>query len=491
MRKALCKKWPRARAIALIVAVMLAAAFMIFGRGAIPASADTVRYSTPYEDLSADETFDMSAYPRTDREKKIEVIQLAEGQNGKVYLYTYEPAYQVFPYRAVQAVMSLSDSAVNSKLYDLTLVSVSDTLAKYEINNLTVSSASERYYNITSLYREFVPGLDGVPSDDLEQENLVYPVGKCWRVETVDGVPQYSCKEKTVIEIKNPYVGYCEYPKSFFVQKKAVRSYYISFDTDLPIDYLLEADVNYDYKSWVSKDWVFGAAFDQFIETGSGNSTVTVKWDDSVSVDTGFYWGWTLPEKNWDRIQTVDTFLTEENLTEAVKTKIKDSGHKWVLRFFDAQVMEIEGAGIYYQYETTSVENVTILRLKYLYDGAVYDVGAVMSTFTPGDTPSNNKEYGESVVSKFFSFLDKPFSWLSEQTGWPEWAWKVILIGIPILILLPVLGVIFPVFGQVLLVIVKALGKGLLYLGKGIVWVLSLPVKGIKALVEKIRSRKG
>ena len=128
----------------------------------------------------------------------------------------------------------------------------------------------------------------------------------------------------------------------------------------------------------------------------------------------------------------------------------------------------------------TDISQVTILRLKFVADGKVYDLGAVSDKVTGDNKPGNNN------TNEFASLWE----WLSRITGIPQWVWKLIAAVVVLAILLPVLSIFFPVIGQILLWIVKIIGKGFYYLFKGLLWLICLPFKGIAVLVQKIKEAK-
>jgi uncharacterized membrane protein len=66
----------------------------------------------------------------------------------------------------------------------------------------------------------------------------------------------------------------------------------------------------------------------------------------------------------------------------------------------------------------------------------------------------------------------------------------MIAIAIPLAILLPVLSIFFPAFRAVLTAVFKGISTAIVWLLKGLVFLICLPFKGIKALIEKIKDGK-
>ena len=179
----------------------------------------------------------------------------------------------------------------------------------------------------------------------------------------------------------------------------------------------------------------------------------------------------------WDRIQTVDEFISTEDLTEATKANL--DGKQWVLRFLETEYIE-DSIGIASSDTWTELSSVTVLRLKFITDGQVYNLGAVSDKVSEGNKPGNNNT--DEVVSIW--------EWLERKTGVPQWVLKLLAAIIPLAILLPILSAIFPVVGQVLALVFGALLKAFIWLFKGLLWLVCLPFKGIAALVRKIKDKK-
>lgn len=129
----------------------------------------------------------------------------------------------------------------------------------------------------------------------------------------------------------------------------------------------------------------------------------------------------------------------------------------------------------------TDISQVTVLRLKFITDGKVYNLGAVSDKVTGDNKPGNNN------TNEFASMLE----WLSRLTNIPEWALILIAVVIVLLILMPILSVFCPVLGQVLVWVFKIIGKGFAYLVKGVWLLIRLPFKAIGMLFQKIKDSKG
>ena len=108
------------RKISLILALIL----IVVSLGCVPsgiafAASETI-YTGVLEDLQKDETFDVSEYPSkdklTDKDKVMDVIQIAESNAGELFLYVYQPQAGKFTASEVRISQTIGDNlAPNTK----------------------------------------------------------------------------------------------------------------------------------------------------------------------------------------------------------------------------------------------------------------------------------------------------------------------------------------------------------------------------------------
>lgn len=404
--------------INMIIAFMLLVVLVIGGRAMLPAFADTLSYTSALEDLQKDASFDVNDYPDKPKDYSIQVIQIAESTDGELFVYTYQPSQNTTRVTATEINMSLSEDfdisiipdntdenenqgsggsvkpipksgTAVTKLYELTLIDTSGVFGKYKVNGFTVSSDPIRYYNITSIYRAYIKGIDGstggitVVSNDNTVNAVSYTVGKCWKVTTVAGSVKYEMKEVETVKVTEKHVGFIRYRNGFKLVEKSCDSHYIAFSTDKQIDYLLEADVSFVYRGCIIT-YSFGSVSDrQYGEPMPKQVTITC--DDLVNGYTG---GWFSKEYNFERIERAEDFVSKEELEPAEKSKIENK--EWVLRFFETPYegattpVPVAGRERFYE-----VSEETILRLKYITDGVTYNLGVVDNKQTGSGKPSN------------------------------------------------------------------------------------------------------
>lgn len=457
--------------IHVVFALLLLIMSVFGGRYTLSAFADATQYTSALYDLQTDKSFMLSAYPDNPKDHDVYLIQIAESEDNELFVYTYQPCQKTTYLIATELNMSLSTSVDGTDLYPLELINVSGTLCKYKVDGVRVSSAAVRYYNITSIYREWNKDIDPKPDNDNTTNEVSHEVGQLWTVMTTSDGVKYDMSIIDTISVVSKLVGFIRYPNGFHLfGEESCDSHFVAFDTDKRMDKLFEADV-----SFVKRD---AYASPVGIKWGEYKTkSVELTYDETVSNPAD---GLNGKKYVWKRIERVSDFIVNEGLSDDVKDTLR--GKQWVLRFYESAYNTLSFAemvsGAHMQ---TEVSEVTILRLKFETNGITYDLGVV-----------DNKQTGpkDPTFTPRWDF----FTWLAEMLGIPVQAAKALVYGIAALVVLaialPVLSLVFPVFGQVLKTVFGALWTGVVWLLKGILWLVLLPFKGIAALVRKIKDKK-
>lgn len=477
--KQMCK-----RLFGVFCALLLLVA-AIGGQSVLPAFAATSSYTSSLEDLQKDSEFNVNDYPDNAGDHSIQVIQIAESTGGELFIYTYQPCQVITPLTAIKVNMSFSERVNGTNLYGLTLLNSDGVFCKYKVDDIAVSEDYVRYYNITSIYRKWIEGIDEETGNDNTKDMVSFAVGKCFRAETENEVVYYSCKVTEVIEINNPVAGYLEYSNGFKFCPDWCDSHYVAFSTDKKIDNLMEADVSFVQRKASQS---IGLGLDGHITYGDPENLVAELNGTQTGGNAGDGWFGQYYKFEWDRIESIETFINEvgDKLSDEARNKL--NGAQWVLRFVETTRTAVTGpsaTSIFW----TDISEVTVLRLKFIANGKVYNLGAVSDAVSEPDHPDNPTvpiqdlsfwQYVWNCVVKLFDGT----ATLSEQIVAIV---AIFLVVLALPILLTVLSVVFPAFRAVLGNVLKVIGKGFLLFFKGLWWLICLPFKGIAALVRKIR----
>ena len=287
-----------------------------------------------------------------------------------------------------------------------------------------------------------------------------YAVNKQYCFGEINGKPYVSCVDIETIVITDKFVGFVRYKDGFKFYVGACDSHFVAFNTDKPIDKLLEADVYYTSQPY---SWLYAIGVGQNETFGEKKDNYAyLKYTDKVEhTGDGFFAG----TYKWDRIQTVDDFINAENredvyhgavLDVKVSSKLTDEAlnelksKKWVLRFVETAYSLSGGANGSTSTKSTLIGNVTILRLKFETDGITYNLGVI-----------DNKQTGSTEPSNSTDIKVEP-----NATG------KGILYLILFVLLLVMLAPLLP------------------YVLNAIIFIVSLPLKLISEIAKLIKSSK-
>ena len=438
------------------------------------AFAEEAEYSNALDDLKKDEAFDRNLYPDNLNDYSLQLITVSESESGELFVYVYQPSGQHKNLRASSinistdreafSIRSSSDDSpepeITFKNYPLRYINSDGVFFKYAVEGLTVSFAPQRYYGITQIMRPFIDGEDTPAADGNIVTETEFAVEEQFCFGTKDGEPHVEVIHIETIEITDKFVGYVRYSDGFKLYVGACDSHFVAFNTDRDIDKLIEADVYYTSQSY---SWVSGAGIGESEEFGEKQDNIAYLTSEQHVDHTGD--GWFAGTYSWDRIETVEQFLEENEgwqnvysgavidvnvgneITEEGKAALE--GKQWVLRFAETSYSLSGGYGSASSFSTL-VGDVMILRLKFETDGVTYNLGVIDNKQTGSRDPIND-EYYEVELS---------------ETG--KWILAIIALILLLLLLWPVLP----------------------YIIKAVVWVITLPFKAIKAIVNAVKKKK-
>ena len=411
------------------------------------------------EDLSKDASFSAENYPSSAKDYSLQIIQLAESTDKELFVYVYQPSGDKVKASSINISTTINDE-ISFFNYPLELLNFEGTLFKYKVTNFGVKKDPVRYYAISSIYRPFDACIGDKKSGNNTINEVNYAVNRQYCFGEINGKPYASCVDIETIVITDKFVGFVRYKDGFKLYVGACDSHFVAFNTDKPIDKLLEADVYYTSQSY---SWLFAVGVGQNETFGEKKDNYAyLKYTDKVEhTGDGFFAGM----YKWDRIQSVDDFINGENrenvyhgavLDVKVSSKLTDEalnelkGKKWVLRFVETAYSLSGGANGSTSTKSTLIGNVTILRLKFETDGITYNLGVI-----------DNKQTGSTEPSNSTDIKVEP-----NATG---------------------KGIIYLILFVLLLVLLAPL---LPYVLNAIILIVSLPVKLISEIIKLIKSSR-
>lgn len=419
---------------------MVLSALMCIALTPVILSADTTRHTDVIRDLMTDDTFDIADYPVVAKDYSLDVIQIAEGSDKSLFVYVYSPSGDRVATKLRMSVTMGKD--YSPKEYSLKELSYKGTLTKYVVEGYMVSTESKRYYDIVAIFRSWDSSIgDNASGNDNTISQVSYKVGKNYTVvDTVDGGIEYYCNDVEVIEITDKWCGSIRYNEGFHLYSKKCDSWFVAFDTDRRIDKLIEADVEYRYRS-------VNASGSHFVDTKYTygqwkDGKETPKAIDVVSNDAD---GLFSKKYEWNRIEKVSDFIAKESLTDDCKKNIE--GKQWVLRFFESEYSSFSFGDVSGNWtkEYTEVSDVTILRLNFETLGKVYNLGVVDNYQSPDNKPDNNND------NEYANPFDDIKDWFDKFKDW----WNNVMSSIRISLSVVGIVVAVTVISFVLTLIVK------------------------------------
>lgn len=382
------------------------------------ADAATAKYTNVLDDLKKDKNFNPDDYPADATKNHLEIIQVAEGENAELFIYVYQPGKYNKEYRAKYINMSREDRSNRNpsfNWYSLSFVNSNGVFEKYVVDNFTVSNEVYRYYNIASVYRLFDESVDDKAEAVDGVNYIAFPVGLVWCAYYYNNELVYDCEKIDIVDIDILASGTLRYREGFKLYVDKCDSVYVGFSVEnFDVDRIYDADITYTYRT---KTW----SYTPFVgETTSYGTPVTVKASlsekDVASNDGDGLFG---KKYTWKRIQTVDSFIKQiqetqnEGLSDDELKEVNAS--QFVFQFFESSY-SLESD----PYSGTSIERscevyeISILRLHFLSEGRVYNLGCVSDAVFVDNVPdfdfSNDSifddgEWWEILLSVLFLIL--------------------------------------------------------------------------------------
>lgn len=424
----------------LLIAVLLVVSIIFSGQATLSAIsfcyAETTVYSDVLDDLEKDETFNLQDYPQIAGSYDIELIQIAESTTGELLLYVYQPGNGTLKedVKCNYINLALDGDGLDFYRYSLTLLDTTSTFSKYKVEDFTVGSDTYRYYTISVIYRPWINEIDGNPPVGTYYDSKDFKVGCTWCVYYYNNVLTYQCKYPDFEDIDLKILGRVRYLDGFKFYTTACDSHFIAFSTDKPIESIIDAEIIY-YTQDYTYSWAAGAGGKtQAVGERSKDIKKTLSKNDNVTYTPS---GWFAEEpKTWERIESVEDFINNEKkqdvtLNDNISNEEFISNYHWVFRFVETDYRSdyTEAGGIYKE-KYTAVEGVSILRLHFVRDGRVWNLGVV-----------DNIAHGDSNPDGFSKGFD-----FDKYIEWFEKIFALCLFILIIVIVTPVLNIVITLF---------------------------------------------
>ena len=376
-----------------------------FSAFSISASADenVSGYSDVISDLEGDESFSVEKHPASESDYSLEIIRLAESSDGELFVYVYQPAGLDLAWSINICRSALPNISDGYAVKFLELVDSDGVFFKYIVADVTVKDDVLRYYNISSISRPYVEA-DEDYSEHSTSERKSFSVAQLWTFCTFNDSVQCKVERQEVITVTDKYVGYVEYDEGFNLFDTSYdkcHSFFIAFNTDIPMDKVINARVHYGIQDYVYNYDVYVSSSPTYNYGEKTYFDVYLK-----NTDTGQYVtsGWNGTTYEWNRINTISEFIESVDCENVYKegafqtstvSKIDEEGInklqgcEHVLRFLETEYWRTS-SDVNVHEEKSIVSEVSILELTYMVGGETYTRGVVDNFEDSDDEPIND-----------------------------------------------------------------------------------------------------
>lgn len=423
----------------------------------VRADAATVQYSSALEDLEKDETFDAAQYPAKADDYSLQIIQIAEGDKGELFVYAYQPSNGNKDYRASYINMSLQDRTNQSptyQLYSLTWLGSDGVFSKYKVDGFSMSSELYRYYNIATIYRAFDASVDdpAEASDDVN-EHIGYSVGRCYCAYYYNGTVVYECEKVDVVDVEILAVGSVRFTEGFKLYVDKCDAHFVAFSVEnFDVDKIYDATVVYTAQPYV---WSFVLGVGES-ENPNGDPITTPREISTMETASNDGDGLLGVKYEWQRIVTKDEFEAqlEDFKNEDVVFSKGDLGNaEFVFQFLETDYTLSSGNGNTLKY-FTKVTDVGILRLHFLSGVNTYNLGVVSDLVSDDGNPDFEVTIGDNF----------------ENQDW----WQKIIALLMLILLVAFLG---PFLMPLLSVVMNIVWFAIKALFSFLLWAIGIPFK--------------
>lgn len=442
-----------------------------------------IEYSSVLDDLHKDENFNEDDYPLIETDYSFQVIQIAESINNELFIYVYQPSGENLNLMATSINISTTAGDLKFINYKLKFLNSSDVFYKYLVEDYQVEISNSRYYEITSIFRAWNIEYD----DELDKtnENIIdevsFKVGKSYTFIGTGNDQQVIVDDIETINVTSKYVGFVRYSGEVTWVNKYCDRHFIAFSTDREIDNLLEADVYYSSQS-VHLKYLDNSSLNENKPFSEEYGKIEDKYsylsiyDDKVEVSvetSGLIGNKHEFSYEWDGIQTVDEFIDSVNIEKIyssgifnvhVVSKMTEEGledlkdKQWVLSFdatdYVYKPLVTGGGG---DIDFTIVSDVSILRLKFISNGDIFNLGVIDNKQTSDGNPDNEVEVDYELKDIF------------------KWLFSILAIIAVLILIAPILPTVFSIFINLFIWLFKVLWLCLKGIFTCIWWLITAP----------------
>lgn len=470
------KKQVKNGSLCVLLVLLLLVLVLVSGWSILPAFADTEQYTGVLDDLQTDSAFNISDWDNAQLHPDTELMQIAESTDRQLFIYVHIVGDDL-GFEKIVFNTSMVFAELDFRSYEIELVSSESGFYKYIVKDYKTPQDDYHTYSITRLEYPVDSPVQGTQQKTYEY----YPVEQIWTVRKNGSKVEYSYEYMKTIKITDKYVGSHNDGVMDYLMGTQYSSwtdtFYIAFSTDLLIENLIEAQIEYSIDTASVQGVVFKG--DKLFNVVINCDEVSKFEQDTKTTWWFVSWKTGTEKRSFRSILKPDDFKKNTGIT--VPKRKDGSSFDWVVTFYNhTETFDWPGEKVV----CWSVpSDTTILRLKFETDGVCYNLG-VLDNRTSYIPPKF--EFGKSMGfwQYVWNCLVKLFNGTADfiETVVAVAAIFVVVALLPVLLF--IFSLLFPSFRAVLQTILKCIGKAIKWLFKGLWWLISAPFRLIITLVS-------
>lgn len=359
--------------------------------------AEELEYTDVLADLQKDKNFNTGNYPGYSFSTlpanlhEVNIIQIAEGNNRELFIYTYEPTRGNENETVELLSVTMYDGYVENGVfpngslrdYSLELVSESSVFCKYRVLNYSVSSEVIRYYNIHEFHREFNASFgDKLESSDAARKFAI-ACGIQFACSYINDKLVIEATSYSFLELKSLYID------SFFIESGFGYQWFFgrtedhdlyfgvfTLEDEFKIDYIYDLDLEYTEEKleWTNYTDPAVVSSNPIYETSFHYESRSVKTSGFLKKE--YVWDSFYPAQDFKR----DAILKGITLSESLTEKLDEDG-AWVF-LIDSYVTTVSRLQLVWKYSKYRLADVSMLRLHFQSGVNTYNLGVISDKVT-------------------------------------------------------------------------------------------------------------
>ena len=366
------------------------------------------------------------------------------------------------------SLQSVTDLNPSYSLYSLTWLNSDGVFDKYIVNEFTIPAKEYRNYTIAAIYRPYDEDVDTSSSSEAIDtvQYKSFPVAQTWCVYYYNDILIYEMEKMKYVQYENLASGSVRYTEGFKLYTDKCDSHYVAMKIELidgekayEIEKIYDADITYTVSNWTTTTYLdTGNSFVSPRDGGGTYEKTLTEFDTGSNEGNGLFG----KKYTWNRISTVEEFKTsaQEDANEEFSQEELDALNQadFVFRICETDYEISTGLGSQVT-KWSSVSNIGLLRLHFLSEGKVYNLGCVGDLVGTDSDPELDVGVGDNILNT-----------LEEDKSWWQKLVALILGGFLLLLC-------WPLVCSVVKIVFKFVIKGIGFILEAVWNIFTIPIR--------------